>query len=88
MTLDSHVLEALDDPGLSLGLALLTIGDQQVASAMRLIDASRICARRADWKAADRNRVGEGREEDHPVWVAVSSSLSCWCSHGGTHRSW
>ena len=57
MTLASHVLEALDDPGLSLGLALLTIGDQQVASAMRLIDASRICARRAACRAADRNRV-------------------------------
>ena len=58
MTLDSHVLEALDDSGFSLGIPLPPIGDQQIAWAIRLIDTSGICARIAEWRAEDRRRAG------------------------------
>ncbi|WP_276969243.1 hypothetical protein [Ferrimicrobium acidiphilum] len=61
MTVGSQTLEALDDPGLSYGFSPPHIDDQQIASAIKLIDASGICVRVAKWRSEDQERAGKGR---------------------------
>lgn len=61
MTIDFDSLGMIGDQGLNLGPSHPPIDDQQIASAIKLIDESGICVRVAKWRSEDQERAGKGR---------------------------